>query len=397
MCSVKIVQFGLCHSPNLGDGVIAECLAHGLRARAPGAEVVHVDISGRQARGATTIRNRRLVLAVLEALPRPLRHALARRRLNAMIDGVEGRWRAAARADLAVIGGGQLFSDANLNFPVKIGRAAGMIAEAGTPLAVHAVGVSRNWSAEGTALFAKVLGCDLRMVGCRDAASAEAWRAQMPGGPAPRLTADPGLLAADCYGAPGDAPRGIGLCITDFALLAHHADQDIAGGAAGPAFYASLAAALAGAGHEVTLFTNGAAEDEAELARLARSAALAPLLSAGQVRIAPAAASPAALARRIAGFEAVIAHRLHACILAYSYGRPIVGLGWDRKLQAFFGSVGLEDSFSADAAIDGAGVVRMVDAALAAGIAPEAHAKAIAAAWDGIDALLACVSPPGAG
>ncbi|WP_370285868.1 hypothetical protein, partial [Pseudooceanicola nanhaiensis] len=108
---MKIVQFGLCHSPNLGDGVIAECLAHGLRARAPGAEVVHADISGRQARGATTIRNRRLVLAVLEALPRPLRHALARRRLNAMIDGVEGRWRAAARADLAVIGGGQLFSD----------------------------------------------------------------------------------------------------------------------------------------------------------------------------------------------------------------------------------------------------------------------------------------------
>jgi hypothetical protein len=203
---LKIVQFGLCYSPNLGDGVIADCLAHGLTARLPGAEVAHVDISGRQARGARTIRNRRLVLAMLERLPRPLRHALARRKLNGLIDRVQDSWRAAAAgADLAVIGGGQIFSDANLNFPVKIGRAAGILAERGTPVAVHAVGVSRNWSAEGTALFARVLECDLRMVGTRDAGSATAWAAQMPGGPAPVLTADPGLLAAACYGPKGSA------------------------------------------------------------------------------------------------------------------------------------------------------------------------------------------------
>lgn len=393
------MQFGLCYSPNLGDGVIADCLAHGLTARLPGAEVAHVDISGRHARGARTIRNRRLVLAMLERLPRPLRHALARRKLNGLIDRVQDSWRAAAAgADLAVIGGGQIFSDANLNFPVKIGRAAGILAERGTPVAVHAVGVSRNWSAEGTALFARVLECDLRMVGTRDAGSATAWAAQMPGGPAPVLTADPGLLAAACYGPPDAPPEGVGLCVTDFAVLGHHADGSIAGGGQDPAgFYAGLAAALAGAGHRVTLFCNGAAEDAAQVDRIARAPALAALRAEGRVRVAPAAADPAGLAQLIAGFEAVVAHRLHACIVAYSYGRPVVGLGWDRKLEAFFEMVGSAENFSADPAMDGAAVARMVAGALERGIAPDAHAAAIGAAWEGIDALAACVTRPGPG
>lgn len=391
------MQFGLCHSPNLGDGVIADCLAHGLRARRPGAEVAHVDISGRAARGAVTIRNRRLVLAVLDHLPRPLRHALARRRLNGLIDRVEAGWRAAAAgADLAVIGGGQIFSDAHLNFPVKIGRAAAILREAGTPVAIHAVGVSRNWSAEGTALFARVLDCDLRMVGTRDAGSAAAWAAQMPGGPAPVATADPGLLAAACYGPPPAPPEGIGLCVTDFAVLGHHADGSVAGAAQDPVgFYAGIAAALAGAGHRVTLFCNGAAEDAAQVDRVARAPALAALRAEGRVRVAPAAADPAGLARLIAGFEAVVAHRLHACIVAYSYGRPVVGLGWDRKLEAFFDMVGLPEHVSADPAMDGPGVARMVAGALERGIAPDAHATAIGAAWEGIDTLLGCVTRPG--
>src|SRR6056297_2960110 len=135
---LHVTQFGLCYSPNLGDGVIADCLAYGLRARRPGVEVTHVDLSGRRDFGHVTIRGRRLLLAVLHVLPRALRLPLAERKLNRIVDGVAPEWRAAAAADLAVIGGGQVLSDSSLNFPVKIGRAARMIAEAGTPVAVHA-------------------------------------------------------------------------------------------------------------------------------------------------------------------------------------------------------------------------------------------------------------------
>ncbi|WP_167767041.1 polysaccharide pyruvyl transferase family protein [Jannaschia formosa] len=380
-----MAQFGLCYSPNLGDGVIAECLGHGLRARRPGVEVTHVDIAGRQDFGHVTIRGRRLMLAALHLLPQALRQPLAERKLNRIVDGVAPEWRAAARADLAVIGGGQVLSDANLNFPVKIGRAARMIAEAGTPVAIHAAGVSRNWTPRGRDLFQALAACDLRLVGTRDAASAEAWSAQFEGGPAPEIVLDPGLLAADCYGPVAAEVGLVGLCVTDFALLGHHADGVVAGGQDGVRFYERVARALIASGRKVRLFTNGAAEDRA--ARVRVVSALGDV--ADRLDLPPDAERPAELVAQVAGCEVVVAHRLHACIVAYSYGRGIVGLGWDRKLQSFFETVGREDAFVAEADSP-ANIATLVQAARPADDDPR-HAEVIAGAWAGIDRLLACV------
>ena len=47
-------------------------------------------------------------------------------------------------------------------------------------------------------------------------------------------------------------------------------------------------------------------------------------------------ADPGELAHAIARFDCVLAHRLHACIVAYSYRIPAVGFAWDRKLDSFF-------------------------------------------------------------
>ena len=383
---LRITQFGLCYSPNLGDGVIADCLAHGIRARRPGAVVTHVDLSGRQGFGHVTVRGRRALLAVLDGMPRAVRQPLARWKLERIVDGVAAEWRAGARADLAVIGGGQIMADASLNFPVKVGRAAQLLAEAGTPVALYAVGVSGGWTPEGTRWFRRLLDCDLRLVGPRDAASAAAWSAQAGGGPAPEVVADPGLLARDCYGAVAAEPGLVGLCVTDFALLAHHADDGVAGAGDGVAFYAALAREIAAAGHRVRLFTNGAAEDRAARARVA--AALDGL--GGALDLPPDAARPSELARQVAGCEAVVAHRLHACIVARAYGRPAVGLGWDRKLRSFFEGIGRPQAFVAAAEADPARVAAVLSDEMAAGPDPRADG-AVQAAWNGIDRLLACV------
>jgi hypothetical protein len=42
----------------------------------------------------------------------------------------------------------------------------------------------------------------------------------------------------------------------------------------------------------------------------------------------------------------VVAHRLHACIVAVSYGRPVIGLGWDRKVESFFDEIGAPEAFA---------------------------------------------------
>lgn len=388
---MKVVQFGLRYSPNLGDGVIAECIALAIAARRPDATVVPVDLSGRKAFGEVMVANRERILAVIDRLPLSLRQALVTWKLSRLLDRVAPQWQEAVDgADLAIIGGGQIFADANLNFPLKIARASAVLAASGTPTAVYGVGVARNWTRKGAALFAKVAETDLRMIGVRDAGSDDAWRAQMRGGPAPELTLDPGLLAVETYGAV-PAAEGLGLCVTDFTLLAHHATGSVAGAAQSARdFYVAIAETAAARGHVVCLFCNGAAEDAALLAEVAGDPRIIALRATGSVRVPDTPRTPTALVAIIAGCATIVAHRLHACIVAYSYRRGIVGLGWDAKLESFFQTAGVAAHFSKDPALTPARIVDMAEAALADGIDPQHHADLMAQAWDGIDRVLAC-------
>lgn len=389
---MKVVQFGLCYSPNVGDGIIAECFAHGVRCLRPGAVVAAIDISGRSGFGAVTVRNRELALKVLRNMPRVLRQRVVLTRLNAMLDRVVPEWeRIAADADLAVIGGGQVFSDADLNFPAKIARASDVVRRAGLPLAIYAVGASQNWSGRGRALFRQVYAADLRIVGVRDAPSCEAWLAETDEQPPlPEITRDPGLLAASCYGR-GDGPRDrVGVCVTSPDILSYHADRAVAGSDTRD-FFAELVTTLAARGHPLRLFCNGAEEDRRAVDRLVATPEIARLIADGTVEIAPHPETPAALAALIAGTRAVVAHRLHACIVAYSYALPVIGLGWDRKVESFFGSVGLDRFFFGGTSAPASEVADRLDEALAAGLDDSTHARAIAEAWDGIDrTLTAC-------
>ncbi|TMV68887.1 polysaccharide pyruvyl transferase family protein, partial [Thioclava sp. BHET1] len=177
---MKIVQFGLRYSPNTGDGVIAECIAHGLRGLRPDAEVTMIDMSGRDDFGAVTVRNRDMALRILQALPLVLRQALVRWRLGRLLDRAVPVWaRQLDGADMALIGGGQIFSDADLNFCLKIARVSDLLEARQIPVAIHAVGVSQNWTRAGKALFETIWTTDLRRVGPRDQGSLRAWIAQM--------------------------------------------------------------------------------------------------------------------------------------------------------------------------------------------------------------------------
>ena len=376
----RIVIFGLPYSPNVGDGVIAECLRAGLADAAPDSEVTCIDISGRNDFGQITVKRRSLALAVLRALPRAIAQRLVLIRLGRMLDGFEPRWRAAVDgADLAIIGGGQIFSDADLNFCIKINRVARILDAAACPVVVHAAGVARNWSPRGRTLFRALLSCDLRAVGLRDRPSIRNWQDQMgQGGPSPVLTRDPALIAAQVY-APGSVAEDsrIGLCVTDPAILAYHAENGKTAVSHADIF-ARIALALVARGASVTLFCNGASEDRAALSAVQAHPEVAAAIAQGTIDAAPPPDTPAALAGTIAGLRAVIAHRLHACILAYAFQRPIIGLGWDRKLESFFESVGLEEYFLPSQALTAEKVAQLAEAAMHAGIDPSRHAAVVA-------------------
>ncbi|MEM7526909.1 MAG: polysaccharide pyruvyl transferase family protein [Pseudomonadota bacterium] len=346
---MRLLQCGVAFSPNVGDGLIASCMAYGLERLMPGAEMRSLDLAGREgfaapirgsARGG--LMGRAGALRVLRELPGPARRFAVRTHLLRRLAAIEPQWtEMVAEADAVIIGGGQLFADADLNFPLKIGRLAQILAAAGVPVAIHAAGATARWSDEGAGLFGALEQTALVGVGLRDDRSIQHWREEAGFGPAPRLALDPGLLTADAFPSPPPAPDApIGLGIADSTLLAYHAEGGVAGGDIG--FQAALAAALAGGedGGAVLLFCNGAEEDARALDRVFAHPLLSSLVQSGRVRAAPRPLTPEALARTVAGCRGIIAHRLHALIAAHAYALPTLALGWDEKVASFHALAG---------------------------------------------------------
>ncbi len=411
---LRVALLNVKYSPNLGDGLLAECLERELAHALGGADVASIDIAGRRGwSGGAAGRRRRGALAVLEAAPPALRRVLAGAALTLLSRLTLRRHvrHGLAGADAVVIGGGNLLTDADLNFPIKLRGACAEVTRRGLPLAVHAVGASAHWSPRGRALFARALARrPLAHAAVRDEASRTAWATQLEtrGAMAAEVVGDPGLLASLHYprGPAASAPavpasgtpreRRVGLCITDPLALRYHVGQhhgataQAAGAlrdAAVIGWYGGLATALAQQGLHVILFTNGSPEDRACLARHApgwtaeRPAAdwRGGVARQGQGRVSMAApfATPADLAGFVAGCDLVIAHRMHACIAAHSFAVPTIGLTWDEKLASFFTLAG-RGSFAVDGpAMTPAAMVELAQAAMAAGVDRAALASLI--------------------
>ncbi|MEL6768371.1 MAG: polysaccharide pyruvyl transferase family protein [Pseudomonadota bacterium] len=379
---MRILQCGVAYSPNVGDGLIATCMAHAVGRLVPGASMQSLDLAGRTGFAGEDRRSGLLgrsgALRLLSALPGPARRAAVRFILGRRLNALEPEWSAMLDdADAVIIGGGQLFADADLNFPLKIGRLATLLSAKGLPVAVHAAGATGHWSAEGRALFGELEATRLLSVGLREAGSMGHWRDQAAFGPEPTLALDPGLLTADAIPAqpPGtEAPVGLG--IADATLLDYHAEDGVAGG--GVAFQVRLVQALVKAGYPVLLFCNGAEEDALALDQVRTHPALAPLVASGQVEAAPRPLTPDALARTVARCRGIVAHRLHAIIAAYSYGLPALALGWDAKVASFQREVGREAHTLTDPDVSPADVAAAARAAIADPV-PEADRAAMAA------------------
>lgn len=388
-CDLKIALINVRFSANLGDGLLSECLEAELARQLPEASFVSVDLAGRTGYGAGAPW-RRAAMQLLTRAPAGLRKRLTHVALRRVAARIEPRFaEAMADCDAAILGGGNLLSDMDLNFPVKIAKALSVWGGR-RPLAVFAVGVSRNWSPEGSRLFGRAFG-EARLIhfSVRDQLSHEALTAQAPelARRGIAVVRDPGLLAARTFAIP-EVGHGaaVGLCITDPLALRYHGGEGSA--AQLRRWFGDLIGSLTSAGHRVRLFTNGSPEDRHFLAsNAARWRAIAP----DRVEVADEVTTPAELVAMIAGCSLVIAHRMHACIAAHSFAIPTIGLRWDPKLDAFFVSAGRGD-FLFTAGRDAADTVAATAGrALAQGVDREAHARLLADARDDIAMLAAAL------
>ena len=377
----RIALLNVKYSPNLGDGLLSECLeaelARTFQTIAPGTEVFSIDLAGRRVYPAIAPSRRAAVIGVLEALPAALRSIATSAALTAL---VRLRLRSHVRARLAgcdavVLGGGNLLTDADLNFPMKIAGALRQAARLRLPVAVYGVGANRQWSATGKRLFGRALqSARLAYAAVRDARSQAAWRDLLvPQGIRPAaLSGDPGLLASCHFPRPPlpfDGPLA-GLCITAPMALRYHATGPEAGTAADAradldAWYAAAARALVDAGFRVALFTNGSPEDRDYLAEMGPAWILA---AKGPVTMTGPFANPAEMIHFIAGCQLIVAHRMHACIAAHSFAIPTIGLRWDVKLDSFFALAGRGTYIADTASLDGPALTTLARKAVSEGV-----------------------------
>jgi len=82
---MKLVILNVKYSPNLGDGIIAECYEAAVRRLQPGIDVSSCDLAGRTAFGGGLNRSRQLVLDVLDKLPGGVRQMVVTAILKRLI------------------------------------------------------------------------------------------------------------------------------------------------------------------------------------------------------------------------------------------------------------------------------------------------------------------------
>ena len=386
----RIAIFNVKFSANLGDGIIAECMEARLRELRADWDICSVDLAGRDSYGAGLGQMRGPLLRILGGMPPAIRRFAASAALKLMISArYRRRWRSQiGHIDGAIIGGGQLFADADLNFPLKLNGALSEIAKSHAPAAIYGVGVAREMSDRARRLFVTALrGISLRHVAVRDRASRYNWDRHFGRANLPRaeLCSDPGLLAGSVYGMPPPRPQslhaspparlrvGIGI-VNPRTLDLHSSDDDDFSINASRQFWIALTNELIAQGYEVVLFTNGPTDDETFTDTIECA------IDSPHVTRAPRPQVPGELVQIIHSLDALVAHRLHANILAYAFAIPHVGLAWDPKVEAFFASVGRRDFLSSHTEADPREVALLAGKAIDAGIDPDIRAEVVAAA-----------------
>lgn len=337
---MKIAILNAKYSPNLGDGAIAECMEAYLRRSIRGSRVFSLNIGGPDSYGGSNSMMPSEVSKIFVAIPDSLQRAF-RYTLRPLLlrKAVFSKWKSMLRdCNALVIGGGHLFMDTQRYFPTRIALAV-EAAPRGIPLFVYSVGVSKYFSSAGQGLFVKAFNHgSFISATVRDKQSLENWHGHFPDLPA-SITPDPALIACDAYGKQtrSGPPRTrplIALGVSDPSDMRSHADDPRAVTASETAFFLRTIEMLVNDNLDVMLFTNGADQDYLDI--IIRQLSTLKDSVRKHVTVQPRALKPAELIWQICQADALVAHRLHANILSFSYGIPSVGLMWDEKVASFF-------------------------------------------------------------
>ena len=328
MSRMKVAVLNAHFSANLGDGLLSDCLMHGL-----GDQISSypIDLAGRETTSTLGGAQRGNILATLDLMPSFLR----RLTIGFMLSYFKKKkWHPhfetmLTDADAVILGGGNLITDKDLNFPTKIQAALDVVQSRNLPCYIYGVGVGRHFSKKGEKIFNDAFSrINLKSVTVRDIRSKKNWDRYFSdsSGCLAKVVWDPGMISKLTWPIPIQtklAPIRVGI-ISPKELGYHE------GGMALPdltKWYTEFISELLKINPNIRLFSNGSPEDTRYLVDEI-------LPSIGDLGY-DLPNSPEELSKLIANSSLVAAFRLHALIPAISYNNRILALAWDEKVKSF--------------------------------------------------------------
>ena len=332
----------------MGDGIISYALNLALQKISPSnLKLINIDLSGREKKNSSEkIGFRELFIKYSIYLPEYFRLLIVRLKLRSVLRGVSSHWEENIKsADLILLGGGNLFSDIDLNFPFKIEMVLRIAKKYNKKVNIISVGVSDNWSKEALDILRPLLKSVGGIVSCRDSKSASLLSSYFEI-PKPSLMVDPAFFLkflrddATHNISLSDEPRCFGICISCPSNLWYSGNKSISkNDNYHVSFYYRIINLITANGYKVKVFTNGAAEDEGYMWNN-----VVPTLSNNLlVDYSESPKTHIDLVELIKSFDCLVAYRMHTAIVGLNFGIPSFVINWDCKIEAIFDDLKLNN------------------------------------------------------
>jgi len=348
--AMKFAVCGEYESMNYGDGVIGIALEQLVQSCFPESEVHSFDLSKRK---KGSVRSARAFEPEKRTFLKRVHLKLyTDNRIYASLINYVGINLAGYREffteqlsgrDILVIGGGQLFMDSRLSFPLKIYLLLRVVENLDIPVVFFSIGVGSRWSSWSRYYFRKIIKSDnVHSIYCRDEESylkLVGWFPEC----ADKLyrTVDVALFLGSSRNPDYYKKNKVALgVISPLDVQRVSPGHFLSDRNRAKKFWIELYSVLCDKYRDVTLFTNGSIEDGAFLEELVSDLADIEKLYKIDYYIPT---SKNLLIDFISSSNLVIAARMHASIIAFSLGIPCVAIEWDEKIWSFMKYVGREE------------------------------------------------------
>jgi polysaccharide pyruvyl transferase WcaK-like protein len=329
------------YSQNLGDAAIYECIRMLMGER--GVHVTPVDLSGRRdgdalqkVRGVSA-RLGGGVLRRLAQRSRLLRRAYAFASWHLRLKKhLKQQWSVAvADVDAIVIGGGQLFSDVDFNFPLRLALVGRLSRGFKKPLAVFGCGVG-HWGNAAKLLYRPIFARAV-FVSVRDEFSKYRLAEDADARVEVLVHPDPAFLSYRLISAVSTASEdslGINLLATIHLRNRVPELKDVTDDEFDSFWVRTIG--LLSERFRISLLTNGDEKDFETISRVGMRARAAGY----EVEVLPRAQNLGGLLLQLGSVSKLVCMRMHAGIIAFGMGGSVKAISWDRKVDDVWSAIG---------------------------------------------------------